>query len=146
MSKNPKTGKWEMATWRDDYFGQHHYGVEFPDGEIYDEEKIEIETRDRETFMSKELIIKATEEANLSQWIQMEIWKWYKKRDDTHNIASTIISKVREIETISLSISIKKEILDRLEDIIELWFAVHDKTNKSFMTDDFKKFVIEKLK
>ncbi len=147
MSKNPKNGKWEYATWRDDYFGSHHYGVEFKDGEVYDPEKTEIETKDaKPSLPSEEVVIKAVEQANLSQLIQMEIWKWYDNRDNTIDVASKIIGMVREIEVVSLSISIKKDLIDRLEDIIELWFAVHDKTNKSFMTDDFKKFVIEKLK
>ena len=34
-TKNPKTGKWEMAHWFDDYYGKHEYGVMFPDGKIY---------------------------------------------------------------------------------------------------------------
>lgn len=30
MTKHPETGEWELATWHDDYFGRHKYGVEFP--------------------------------------------------------------------------------------------------------------------
>ncbi len=34
---HPKTGKWEEATWKDDYFGSYHYGVIFPsDGSVFD--------------------------------------------------------------------------------------------------------------
>lgn len=29
-TKNPDTGEWEIATWIDDYFGSHNYGVRFP--------------------------------------------------------------------------------------------------------------------
>jgi hypothetical protein len=32
---NPKTGKIEDASYIDDYFGKHQYGVAFPDGRIY---------------------------------------------------------------------------------------------------------------
>lgn len=30
MTKHPETGKWEEATWYDDMFGHHNYGVVFP--------------------------------------------------------------------------------------------------------------------
>lgn len=33
QTKHPYTGKWESATWHDDLFGQHHYGVIFPSDE-----------------------------------------------------------------------------------------------------------------
>mgnify|MGYP003404001845 CR=1 FL=1 len=46
LTKNPKTGEFEYATWMDDYFGRHHYGVKFPDGEVIDPEKVELETMD----------------------------------------------------------------------------------------------------
>jgi hypothetical protein len=35
ITKNPSTGLYENATWHDDYFGRHLYGVEFSDGKIY---------------------------------------------------------------------------------------------------------------
>lgn len=56
-TKNPRTGKWEMATWYDDLFGRHNYGVVFPsDRALYgkdlplkavavDPEKVKLETR-----------------------------------------------------------------------------------------------------
>mgnify|MGYP006865017930 CR=1 FL=1 len=40
---HPKTGKIEDALWFDDYFGRHHYGVQFPDGEVFDPYKDECE-------------------------------------------------------------------------------------------------------
>jgi len=43
-TKHPKTGKWERTDWLDNYFGEHHYGVKFSDGMVYDPEKIELET------------------------------------------------------------------------------------------------------
>jgi hypothetical protein len=33
-TKNPLTGKWEVARWIDDYFGRHQYGVEFEGGTV----------------------------------------------------------------------------------------------------------------
>ena len=52
---NPATGEWETATWHDDHFGNHYYGVEFPSqpGAIYDPRHTELETR---PFESNELI------------------------------------------------------------------------------------------
>lgn len=47
-TKHPQTDKWERATWYDDYYGKHHYGVKFPDGSIFDPEKIKLETREPE--------------------------------------------------------------------------------------------------
>jgi hypothetical protein len=43
-TKHPQTGEWEQATWWDDYFGKHHYGVEFSDGQVFNPEKIDLET------------------------------------------------------------------------------------------------------
>ena len=40
------TKKWFHCTWHDDYYGKHHYGVEFPDGTIIDPREVELETRD----------------------------------------------------------------------------------------------------
>lgn len=46
LTKHPKTGKWLMAEWLDDYFGQHRYGIRFPNGEIFDERKVKLETKE----------------------------------------------------------------------------------------------------
>lgn len=37
---NPATGNYENATWLDNHYGPNHYGVRFPDGEIYPEEVV----------------------------------------------------------------------------------------------------------
>lgn len=46
-TKHPVTGEWSNATWLDDYFGNHKYGVKF-DGDdfVYDPRKHEFETKD----------------------------------------------------------------------------------------------------
>jgi hypothetical protein len=48
QTKHPKTGEWEDATWRDDFFGPHHYGVIFPSEKLmaFDPEVVELETRE----------------------------------------------------------------------------------------------------
>lgn len=45
-TKHPVTDKWERANWIDDCFGPHKYGVEFSDGNIYNPEEMELETRE----------------------------------------------------------------------------------------------------
>jgi hypothetical protein len=35
-TKHPRTGLWENALWEDDHFGHYHYGVIFPNGDIFD--------------------------------------------------------------------------------------------------------------
>lgn len=36
ITRHPNNGKYYNATWHDDYFGRHVYGVEFPnDGVVY---------------------------------------------------------------------------------------------------------------
>jgi hypothetical protein len=42
MTNHPITGNLEFATWMDDYFGRHRYGVKFPsDGKVYEIAKFE---------------------------------------------------------------------------------------------------------
>lgn len=48
VTKHPITGKWEKATWLDNYFGGHHYGVKFSDGQVLDERAYDFETRTEE--------------------------------------------------------------------------------------------------
>lgn len=42
FTKHPDTGKWEFATWIDDHFGHHRYGIKFRDEKIFREEQIEL--------------------------------------------------------------------------------------------------------
>lgn len=45
-TKHPRTSKWEMAEWMDDFFGRHKYGVRFPsDGLIFRPDFEKLETR-----------------------------------------------------------------------------------------------------
>jgi hypothetical protein len=39
---HPNTGKVEDATWHDNYFGHHRYGVEFADGAIFPESAVKV--------------------------------------------------------------------------------------------------------
>lgn len=46
-TRHPETGLFEDATWLDDYFGNHIYGVKFPNHErIYCEDEYEWEFND----------------------------------------------------------------------------------------------------
>lgn len=45
ITQHPITKEWEDATWRDDYFGDHNYGVEFPsDKKVYDPRAVKMIT------------------------------------------------------------------------------------------------------
>jgi hypothetical protein len=37
VTKNPRTGEFEKADWLDSHFGPHHYGIRFPDGEVFNQ-------------------------------------------------------------------------------------------------------------
>ncbi len=37
MTKHPKDKIFQVAVWLDNHFGRHHYGVQFPDGTIFNE-------------------------------------------------------------------------------------------------------------
>ena len=40
QTKHPVTGEWHEATWIDDFYGRHRYGVQFPDGEMFNDNRI----------------------------------------------------------------------------------------------------------
>lgn len=48
-TKHPVTGEWERASWIDNYFDAHHYGVKFYDGTIVDPEKVALETANEDS-------------------------------------------------------------------------------------------------
>lgn len=42
ITRHPQTGMYELATWHDDHFGPHIYGVEFPsDKKVYSVDLVE---------------------------------------------------------------------------------------------------------
>lgn len=44
ITKHPRIKKFELAEWLDDYYGNHKYGVRFPNGEVFrDDGRIEWE-------------------------------------------------------------------------------------------------------
>jgi hypothetical protein len=42
---HPKTGKLQPATFLDDHYGKHRYGIRFQDGSIYPAEEVEVPPR-----------------------------------------------------------------------------------------------------
>lgn len=46
QTKHPATDEWHEATWIDDFYGKHCYGVKFPNGEVFNPENIKLETRE----------------------------------------------------------------------------------------------------
>ena len=57
QTKHPITGEWHEATWIDDFYGRHRYGVQFPDGGTYNPDTTKLETRDDKqmTYTEKRL-------------------------------------------------------------------------------------------
>ena len=41
LTQHPRTGETLEASWLDDYFGRHRYGVRFPNGDVFREEEVE---------------------------------------------------------------------------------------------------------
>ena len=42
-ARRPKSIVWEDVVMLDDYYAPHEYGVKFPDGKVYPEDKCEFE-------------------------------------------------------------------------------------------------------
>jgi len=55
---NPYTGEYEIALWLDNYFGHHHYGVIFTNGDVVDPDKIKLTTREPTSEESETIKIK----------------------------------------------------------------------------------------
>jgi len=47
MTQHPTTKKWEMASWMDDFFGIHLYGVRFKSGEIFNPQDWILKTKEK---------------------------------------------------------------------------------------------------
>lgn len=43
---HPDTGDWQIAEWRNDWFGMYEPGVIFPNGDVFDPRKTVMRTRD----------------------------------------------------------------------------------------------------
>jgi len=67
QTKHPVTGEWHEATWIDDYYGRHIYGIEFPDGEMFNADRTKLETRDDEPVTHTEKILAKFEKWEIHQ-------------------------------------------------------------------------------
>jgi hypothetical protein len=56
LTQHPDTMHWHHALWIDDHFGNHHYGVRFNDGKIFDPEKYDLKTVSDESELTDEII------------------------------------------------------------------------------------------
>ena len=68
QTKHPITGEWHEATWIDDFYGRHRYGVRFPDGETFNPEKTKLETREDDP-----MIPNYVDKLNLTEKITVEV-------------------------------------------------------------------------
>ena len=89
QTKHPITGEWHNATWTDDYFGSHHYGVKFPNGDVFDPEKTKLETRDSEPMTHTEKRFIEIENQSSGECEELECGDEY--------IESQVISLTRKI-------------------------------------------------
>ncbi len=87
-------------------------------------------------------IISQNKEETIKQYssVRNKLVDMYRKRKGI-----TIPNELAELALKLIEKKTKQELIEELDNIIEIWFAVHDKTTKSFMTDDFRKFIKEKL-
>lgn len=67
LTKNPRTGYWQVAWWFDDYFGRHHYGVQFPDGAVYDPEQQQLETKESSSMKTLAVCIPVLNQPEVTQ-------------------------------------------------------------------------------
>lgn len=66
VTRHPQTGVYEYATWHDDYFGPHVYGVEFPsDRKVYPIDLVN--SKKIETFWANDIIGALNEWARFSE-------------------------------------------------------------------------------
>jgi len=73
QTKHPETDEWQVATWADDFYGSHHYGVKFPNGDVFDPEKIKLETRDSEPVKTNYADSRTPEEREADSQIKMTV-------------------------------------------------------------------------
>lgn len=45
-TRHPYTGEFSMATWLDDHYGPHRYGVKFPNGDTFSPDEQELTVKD----------------------------------------------------------------------------------------------------
>lgn len=67
-TKHPETGKIEEAAWLDNHFGGHNYGVQFPDGKIFDADKYDWEFSEEAEIGKEELVELEKEQKKLDDW------------------------------------------------------------------------------
>lgn len=81
---NPKTNKVEDATYIDDYFGKHRYGVKFSDGDVYREEEVLPYYEDMKTKLDEVLEVlysNGSSAGRNSEIAKLSILRRYKQND-----------------------------------------------------------------
>jgi hypothetical protein len=85
LTKNPDGGEWENASWIDDFFGKHNYGVIFPShpNVVFDPRDQPMETKE---------LAESTERGNIRVEQKSEldeirrVDEWYKDNNNFNEI------------------------------------------------------------
>ncbi len=136
MTKNPVTSIWEPAMWRDDYFGSHHYGVEFTDGVVYDPRQHKLETRDATEEEGQKLheVIFGPESTDV------ECWACKNKQSHTYCSRQPEPSKSEEVS--SLIDKTAREIIEKRSELIDSFFKAFLASQTEKMSElDIKEFM-----
>jgi len=106
QTKHPITGEWHEATWIDDFYGSHRYGVQFPDGETFNPEKTKLETRDDEPVKTNYVDSRTPEEREADSKIKVTVTtasdmtntdKILEKEDNDPNQANDMVDENGEM-------------------------------------------------
>ena len=70
LTKHPETKQFELATWIDDYFGEHNYGIIFDSSPnvIHDSRDEEFEVKENKTDWESRFDKKLSDYANAYYW------------------------------------------------------------------------------
>lgn len=107
LTKHPETKQFELATWIDNYFGEHNSGI------IFDSSPNVIHDSRDEEFETKE---------DTAQEINIDFWS--KSRQETNNEQSTYYEIVSTIHSIT-----RKSVLKELQAIIKTHIEANTENN-----------------
>ena len=111
QTKHPITGEWHEATWIDDFYGSHRYGVQFPDGETFNPDNTKLETKENEPVTTNYVDSRTPEEREADSKIETTV---------TTASAMTYTENIDEMvrDFCSVAPKSKSEVRQRISDLI----------------------------
>ena len=131
QTQHPLTGAIENASWLDDYFGKHRYGVEFSDGKVFRADEYEWLDDPRVNALVPTLVSmdgSYTYEENGKQFTETI------KQDgskDVHVTVNKLDLKPKDAEEAHVKQVIEEAVLPRMEQAMVHVVVVHKPTNQS---------------